>query len=304
MPDAFARLLQRLVRDGRAPRSQFSAQSVKRLQSLLDAGTLCQTRSGGGLAIEVRNPDTLAAFYRHCYPSGQAVLSGPPRMQAVATLRNAKRASRTDKQPVLVRALAPLVCERDNIPCDLWAATRQTGVACLLLEEGHTWSLTTEIAVVENLECFLHFETMGIRSGLALYAAGRLSDLVLEWFRSPGLSRCRFVHCGDYDPVGLDEFLRLKAAVGDRARLHLPDNLDTLIATYGRPELLRHSQSVLQRLRASREPQITRVVRMLDETGRGLEQEVLLMTHEEAEGGCNPVGHPFDELLQNIKDRQ
>ena len=279
MPDAFARLLQRLAKEGRAPRSQFSAKSLKELQSLFDSGALRQARSGGGLVIEVKDVETLTAFYRKRYPSGDEAVAGPPRARAVGMLRNAKRVGRTDMEPVLLRAMEPVACTRNGVQCDLHAATVQTGAACLVLEPGRFWSLTSTIAIVENLECFLHFEKMGVSATVALYASGRLSDLALKWLGSPELSQCRFIHCGDYDPVGLDEFLRLKTATGDRVKLHIPANLEGLIATYGRPELIRDSAAVLRRLRGTTDPDVREVVRMLDEAGGGLEQETLLLDH-------------------------
>jgi hypothetical protein len=66
---------------------------------------------------------------------------------------------------------------------------------------------------------------------------------------SPELAPCRFIHCGDYDPVGLDEFLRLKTAVKDRAHLHVPPDLDRSVREHGRPGLLADSTAVLGRLR-------------------------------------------------------
>lgn len=277
MPDALARLLRRMLDEGSAPRSQFSARSLKELRGLFDAGVLAQTRSGGGLAIEVRDLGTLMTFFRGRYPSEGISVDGPPRARAVGMLRNAKRVGRTNMEPVLLRATGPAVCTRDGVPCDLRATTVQTGSACLLLEEGRFWTLTAPVAIIENMESFLHFEKMGVPADVALYAAGRLSDLALKWIGSPELSQCRFTHCGDYDPVGLDEFLRLKAKVGARARLHLPHNLRDLVATYGRPELLRDSEAVLRRLRDATDPDVRSVVQVLDGTGRGLEQEVLLI---------------------------
>ena len=285
MPDAFARLLQRLVKEGRAPRSQFSARSLKALQSLFDSGALRQARSGSGLVIEVKDVETLTAFYRKRYPSGGKAVAGPPRARAVGMLRNAKRVGRTNIEPILVRATGPAVCTRAGRQCDLQAATEQTGAACLLLEEGQFWTLKTDIAIVENLECFLHFERMGVEADVVLYASGRLSDLALRWLGSSELSQSRFVHCGDYDPVGLDKFLRLKAAVGDRAKLHIPQDLKGLLATYGRPELLRDSAAVFRRLRGTTDPDVRQIVDVLDETGCGLEQEVLLLASSRLHGG-------------------
>jgi hypothetical protein len=59
--------------------------------------------------------------------------------------------------------------------------------------------------------------------------------------------------------------------------LHIPPDLARLIREHGRPGLLADSTAVLGRLRLSPDPDIRAVVRLLDETGCGLEQEALLL---------------------------
>jgi hypothetical protein len=277
MPDAFARLICKLLAEGRVARSQFSDRSLKALRSLFDAGVLIQERSGGGMAVVLENAAALRSFYKHRYPNAELTLGASPRASAVGTFRNAKRTRRTDLEPVLMRALRPLVATRDGLEYDLLATSRLAGSACLMLEAEHFWSLSGRLAIVENLECFLHFEKMSIPVDAILYAAGRLSQLALQWLASEPMSECSFLHFGDYDPVGLDEFLRLKRAVGLRAELHIPDNLRELVTRYGRPELLADSARVLQRLRATSDPSVRQVLGILDETGCGLEQEALLL---------------------------
>jgi len=277
MPDAFARLIRKLQSEGRVARSLFSDRSIKALRSLFDAGVLARERSGGGMVVVLKKPEALQAFYLNRYPDAGNVLSDSPRAFAVGTFRNAKRTRRTDMEPALLRAMRPVECIREGREYDLLGTTRLAGAACLILKRGRFWSLAGRLAIVENLECFLHFEKMSIHADVVLYAAGRLSDLALQWLASESLSECGFVHCGDYDPVGLDEFLRLKRAVGERADMHIPDNLKELVTKYGRPELLAVSTAVLKRIRATSDPSVRQVVSILDDTGCGLEQEVLLM---------------------------
>lgn len=279
MPDAFARLLRRIIKDGTIPRSQVSRSSLKRLQSLLDADVIQKVRRGGGFVLELREPESLISFYRGTYPSLDLPEGISPRARSVGTFRSAKRVACTDREPRLMRAIRPLGCSRDGVKCDILAGTLQTGAVCLVIEKNRFWSMSGAIAVVENLECFLYFERMDVEADAALYTAGRLSDLTLQWLGSLELSGCRFIHCGDYDPVGLDEYLRLKEVVGDRVRMHVPENLSRLISTLGRPELIRNpsSSSLLSRLRASDDADIKRIVKIMDETGRGLEQEALLI---------------------------
>jgi hypothetical protein len=91
------------------------------------------------------------------------------------------------------------------------------------------------------------------------------------------MSVCVFLHCGDYDPVGLDEYLREKQVLGERVTLYLPPQLERLTRKYGRPELLADSMSVLERLRGSDDESIKKVIDIFNVTGCGLEQEVLLI---------------------------
>jgi hypothetical protein len=200
----------------------------------------------------------------------------PARSAAVAGLRDAKRAPRADAEPLLLRGFGGACLHGEHRVLEVAEWTRRAGLAAVRLDAARSWGFSGTVAVVENLEVFLHVERLGLGCDLALYAAGRLSQRVLAWLASPPLSESRFLHCGDYDPVGLDEYLRLANACPGRTRLHLPEGLETLLATYGKPELLRASPAVLARLRRCPDPDVARVVALLDRYGAGLEQEILL----------------------------
>jgi len=160
---------------------------------------------------------------------------------------------------------------------DLFGLSQSAGVACLLLKEDDYWRIETDIAIVEKLEVFLYFEKLHTRQVVALYAGGRLSSRALNWLASDVMSGALFLHCGDYDPVGLDEFLRLYSRVGDRVDLHVPESIDELFARYGKRALLRDSAPILARLRCEAHPIVSRLAQLMDTTGCGLEQEALLL---------------------------
>jgi len=113
-----------------------------------------------------------------------------------------------------LRATEPAIATRGTCEVDLFGLSQSAGVACLLLKEDDYWRIETDIAIVENLEVFLHFEKLHSRQVVALYAGGRLSSRALNWLASNVMSGALLLHCGDYDPVGLDEFLRLYNRVG------------------------------------------------------------------------------------------
>ena len=283
MHDGTYRTLRSLIEKGSIPSSALSGRTAQRLQPLLDSGALIRRRCGRGMILEVADRNALDAFLRRLFPHGATApmqsdgSTFPPRGEAVALYRNAKRARAASAEPVLLRAIAPAVASRDSSKLDLLALTRTAGAACLLIDDGERWRIESRIAIVENLEVFLHFERLQTGRSIALYANGRLSGRVLDWLASREMSRCEFLHCGDYDPVGLDEYVRLRDRLGSRVVLHVPANLDGLLARYGKRGLIEDSAAILARLRRSPVPEVRRIAGIMDTTGCGLEQEALLL---------------------------
>jgi hypothetical protein len=128
------------------------------------------------------------------------------------------------------------------------------------------------VALVENLEPFLHFEQRFNDFDAAIYCAGRMSERFLRWLEFQTFD---IVHFGDYDPVGLQEFIRLKERYGCQATLYVPENLAGLVQRYGKPELLKDSSAILSGLRSTNESEIYEVLQCLENFGQGLEQEIL-----------------------------
>lgn len=277
MSDGLRTALDQLSTDGHCALSQLSARTLQALAPLLDSGVLARRRQGRGAVVEAVRPEAVRAFREARYPCAGADIVGPPRASAVARWRDAKRARRTTGEPVLIRASQPLFAQRDSARVDLRHLTHLTGSACLLVDDQSSWSIDGTLAIVENLECFLHFERLGVKADGALYAGGRLSDRSLVWLASEAMVTSRFIHCGDYDPTGLDEYLRLRERLGGRVQLHVPDGLEELLSTYGNAALVRKSTALLARLRSTDEPSVSRIVAAMDVAGCGLEQEALLM---------------------------
>ena len=283
--DSFARHLARLLEKGSLPARSLAARDRSRLQSLLDAGVLAEERQGAGRSVVLHDETALQAFIHSLYPHGlTGGLAGhlPPRSRAVAFRRDAKMAVRGGAEAVLLRGFgnAFLSSEAGTLPVAEW--TRQAGAAALLLDDKTpAWGCDGMLAIVENQEVFVHFETLGSAADLALYVGGRLSGRVIDWLASSPMSACRIVHWGDYDPVGLDEYLRLSRACPGRTRLHLPEDIDQLFARYGKRELIEKGQTILRRLRKSADPAVRLVVGLMDRYGAGLEQEALLIGREE-----------------------
>ncbi len=272
--DPIARVLLELIGKQSVSRSSMGARAKAALEPLFDAGALKEERSGAGWRIRVVNPEAVERFACVVFPQGLESAAGElDRAEAVAVLRNAKRGRNLCGEPVLIRGFseATLISARGGL--DVRGMTQLCGTACFVISGEIEWEYTGDrVALVENLEPFLSFEKRFPDFDAAIYCAGRMSERLLCW-----LERQTFhvVHFGDYDPVGLQEYLRLKKRYGCQAALYVPENIRELVQRYGKPELLRDSSAILSGLRSERDEAVAKVLQCLEDSGNGLEQEVL-----------------------------
>lgn len=277
--DYLAEKLMLLRAQGYLAESRLSARDRFRLQSLYDAGVLLVERSGAGRRIVLHDANALESFIARTYPSGLQGINKTlsSRSKAVAELRDSKKARETQPVAVLLRGFHNSTLHFGNkvLPISSWSEL--AGVAALRLDGETQWGFSGIVAFVENLEVFWNFEKLEIGADIAIYAQGRLNSKVVDWLASPAMQHARIIHCGDYDPVGLDEFLRLKSACPGRTEIYITPNLENLLSRYGKKELISDNAAILARLRKNDDPQVSFIVKLIDRWGLGLEQEVLLL---------------------------
>jgi len=277
-PASLAKLLQTLLAEGTVPLSQVSPGLKCSLEAQFAAGILQVERSGAGSRVVVKNKEVLSAFANQLFPSGLDLpeTSELSRTDAISYYRDAKVSAAAIGEPVLLRAVNDVVLTANNAVFPAGKLTKEYGVASFLLREPPFWGYSGTLAVVENLESFLCFEKMKAPADIAIYAGGKMSGKMLAWLASVEMNKCELLHCGDYDPVGIAEYLRLKEACGDRAKLFIPENIEELFKKFGKRKLLEDSEAILRRLRLTRDPDALRIVGLMNTYNTGLEQEILL----------------------------
>ncbi|MDX9750614.1 MAG: hypothetical protein RBT71_06000 [Flavobacteriales bacterium] len=157
--------------------------------------------------------------------------------------------------------------------------TKHHGVFAFLLKDPLTYTLHGSWALIENPTVFQeHTHVFGVEVS-AIHGNGRASHRLLNWLAQQHGSDYTLLHLPDYDPTGLNDFLRLYKLLGDRVQLHLPPNLEALFDNYGDAGLLTkdHHRNILRNLRKSQHPSVARVVELMDHYNAGLEQEALLI---------------------------
>lgn len=251
-------------------------------------GAACVRRIQGvrGASFFVTDAATLVRFLEHEAPLGldARVDEAASRAEAVLRVGNAKAVSAGDCMGVFVRSTKPgmtLTSARGVL--DVSELTKVAGGAALLLEEGVQWTFSgTSVAVIENAEAFWHCEKVLPHIELGIWTAGRMSARrLLAWLGSRDMQQCQYTHWGDYDPVGVAEYIRLRDACPGRVTTWIPDDLESLLARHGKASLLlnRGNVRVYARIRhMTADPVVARLVRLFDTYHRGLEQEILLAT--------------------------
>ncbi len=273
--------LRELLARGTLPASACGNALRQFVAPLIDGGVLAWQPGGAGQRLVVSDQKRFAEFVATTYPLSADELGTrlSARVSGVARYRDSKALANDVPEIVNVRAWSDdgLRCDRNPMPAT--AHTAQYGVFSFLLENGNRHTLHGTCAVVENPAVFTAFEQLALPVKIVFLGRGVISQRLLDWFGSqldPGFA---LVHFPDYDPVGLNEFERLRKRLGNRVRLHIPDDLSQRFPRFGNRELLRkpRSQTILGQLRRSKCPEVLRFVKLINRYNAGLEQEALFL---------------------------
>jgi hypothetical protein len=282
--DAFAGLLADLSATSTVPASRLSVKARERLAPLFSAEVLVETRAGAGRRVEVRNPEVLARFITRHYPAG--LFSDPSaeeevdrRTLALSRYRDTKALGGLDFEIVEYRltGVARLLVGG--------AAIARSGVCgdigAFVLYDKRTAKRDVQfsgiVATVENPTVLIRYDWKSAGVDLAIATYGRMSRRLIDWLASESMRDTRVIHYGDYDPVGLSEFCRLEAAIGNRASLFVPEQIENLFSQYSDRALLSRSSGLLPALQRSQHKGVQDILRLMAEFCGALEHEALLI---------------------------
>lgn len=275
--DALTNRIAELLESGSIPSSRLSRPMRERLAALFHVGALSDVKAGGGRRVTVTDPEAVRRWVNSAYPSGLAGTERdlPPRAESVANFADSKRGRPIGVRLVYMRGFGTTALNRSSGTMPLASLTRDFGVAAAIIDPADPWRMDGVLALVENLESFLHTEHVVSGVDAALWYQGRIAERLVDWLVA--MPDLRMLHMPDYDPVGLGTYLRIRARVGDRVRLFVPDDLEVRVARFGKAVLLSDSIAELSRVRTDADPAVRGVLEVIDRHGKGLEQEALLI---------------------------
>jgi hypothetical protein len=232
--------------------------------------------------LSIANPAAFLRFVSARCPQGLDVDfdSIVDRASAVFTFADAKAIRRGSAQGIFVRSTKPGTTIRttDGQSCvDLSEATKQGGGAGIQLSQAKTWTFAGAVAVVENAETFWKHEIALPDVDIAIFVSGAMSDRLLTWLSAPEMMLCSITHWGDYDPYGVNEYVRLVRACGNRVSVFAPNEVDEFLVRFGKRKLVANQAQYLDRLRSYQaDPYVRRMTDLFDRYRKGLEQEIFL----------------------------
>lgn len=279
----FLRRLRDAQPDG-LPRSSVPMSCGGFVESLRTCGAVefRRAKMGRGIVLCVVCEEAFHRFIAGRLPHGLDidVKAIPDHASAVVMLADAKAIRHGVGQGIFVRATKPAIQlqstdGKDSIPVsELTAKADGTGIR---ISPDKTWTFAGEIAVVENADAFWRHEYVLPDVDLAILGSGNMSTRLLNWLASPSMAHCRIIHWGDYDPVGVCQYLRLADACPGRVETYAPAEVDELLPKYGKRTLVTRQARDLDRLRRrAANPYVSRMICLFDKYRRGLEQEVFL----------------------------
>lgn len=264
------------------PASQFTPAQRSALDRFArQTGAVHCQRQGRGDAYWVHNQAVFETHLLALSPHAALPVDDhlPARAQHIAYARGSKaRSHQHSAHYVLLKAAGEALAWQQGAQgqmLDLAALTRQFGAAALRIEADDAWHSDQPLWLVENQALFDRTDWLPEATcATLLYYGGQLDGRLLSWLAErPRASRV--VLFPDYDGVGLSNFARLYARLGNACECWLMPHWQVKLARYGSRQLwqetLRHLPGEIDQLPAYMSALATQMQR----SGLALEQEAV-----------------------------
>ena len=267
------------------PASYFTAAQRSALDRFArqTGAVICQ-RQGRGDVYRVSDPRLFDIHLSALSPQVGMLATGdlPLRAQHIAHARDSKaRHHQHECYYPLLKAVGEKVLWRQGehgSELPLSQLTHHFGAASLRIETGDTWQSGQPLWLVENQALFDRTDWLPVGTQASLlYYGGQLDGRLLAWLgQRPRASRV--VLFPDYDGVGLSNFARLFAQLGDTCECWLMPDWQSKLARYGSQRLwqdtLREFTSAVLQLPDYLGP----LTEQMRQSGLALEQEAVWLS--------------------------
>ena len=277
----------RAAEQGRLPGSALSKAQKTTLDDFArQTGAIRREPSGRGVIYQVVQPSIIEHHWRRLSPVEADTLDAqlPDRATNIGTRRDSKGARHGHTiQYLLLKAGSgqPDWHDDQGHRLDLHQATDAQGVGALAISADNRWRTDGDLWLIENQALFDRLDWLpdSDNSASALYYGGHLSGVLLDWLADRQRAD-RIWFFPDYDGVGLGNYARTRARLGEHVSLWLMPGWEAKLAHYGNADRWRSSREqfdtawrILAEMDAS-DPALA-LMNAMAERGLGLEQEAV-----------------------------
>ena len=271
----FATLLLRIENEGYVTQSKIGKSIQSDVDRWISIGALKRTIMKRGTRFSIDNQAVYASEKENIFPMGleAATASTHSRRENVLVHKNAKSRQKTYPHIHLVPLIPSMIHISGEVIPLTYAPIPSSMSIAVLYEQLSDWHIKGKIVLIENQEPFLHSHRMFKDAAAIMWYTGRVNSILMEWIESQSME---ILFCPDYDPVGIDEYSKMKTKLGSRVQLFLPDTLQDDFR-FSTPDLLDkpNSRAILARLAhdQSLDADALKVLRLVQKNNAGLMQE-------------------------------
>lgn len=227
------------------PASQFTASQRSALDRFIrQTGAARCIAQGRGAIYQISDQALFSTHVLALSPAANSQLDDLPlRARHIAHARSSKAGSHQHGHYyLLIKSVGEDVRWREadrGIELALDQASRDYGAATLMIAQDDAWSTDGELWLVENQALFDRTDWLPNNTSATIaYYGGQLNGHLLHWLAKQSRA-AKVVHFPDYDGVGLANFARLYAALGDQCQFWLMPDWPLRLERYGSVQLWR-----------------------------------------------------------------
>jgi len=210
-------------------------------------GALFFNTTKRGSSYSIRNIEIFESEVSRLYPNGldSAAIEQKSRKDKVLVLKDAKGGGNITYPHLHIQLAGASELLFPNDSQQSFLKNKYFSLT-LLFRDLANWNFSGTVVLVENQESFMNAKSKFSEAELIIWYEGRVDSRIQHWLDQ---NEVNVIFCPDYDPVGIDEFSKLKKKLKDSVSLYLPSTLEEDFQ-FSTPSLLdkQNSRKILARL--------------------------------------------------------
>ena len=261
------RWLNKLIENGSLPESSIPKSAITGVNNLIDLEYIQKMPVKNGIKFVLIDEDSLVNWMARIIKNIDSNQTHN-RAYAASKFRTAKKSTKNYPK-VEIRFLK----RNTNVPLQFKELQDRIGSVNYYLTKKESW-LIGKLVLIENIESFLSCDDYFPNCDIAVYYSGNISDSLINCLYD---SKCTIVFFPDYDPVGMNNYCKIKDRLGDRVELFVPQNISELFesSSYRIIDKNKNREILASLNRRSLPDEVIPIIQLIQKHHAGAEQELV-----------------------------